>query len=291
MGPCYNDIVTHLNILKEIHNFMKIKTLLKSTLVLTSIVTTGAILSSASIANADGTSYKDALNAKTTSDLTFIKSDAPTPPTPPGPKPEPEPEPGEDPKPDPNPQPNPQGGELMLSYASNLNFGTQLKSDTDFFAKADKGSNGTEFLPFIGVEDNRGSERKGWKLTAKQDTPFNSTKDNKKQLDGATITFSNLFYDDKAGAPKAASGDVVLTSEANDLATADTTTGIGRWSLGLGKLEEGIVSYTADKDGKMTPVKGLVTKGVKLSIPNTSVKESDTYTTTITYELIADPTA
>ncbi|QDJ27912.1 WxL domain-containing protein [Lactococcus paracarnosus] len=268
---------------------MELKKLLKSTLVLTSIVTTGAILQNATVANADGTSYEDAKHAKTTSDLTFIKSETPTPPTPPGPTPEPEP--GEEPKPAPNPQPNPQGGELMLSYASNLNFGKQLKSDTNFFAKADKGSNGTEFLPFIGVEDNRGSERKGWKLTAKQDTPFNSTKDNKKQLNGATITFSNLFYNDEAGAPKAASGDVVLTSDAKDLATADTTTGIGRWSLGLGKLEEGIVNHTADKDGKMTPVKGLVTKGVKLSIPNTSVKESDTYTTTITYELIADPTA
>ena len=289
MPPCCNDIVKQLNILKEIENFMELKKLLKSTLVLTSIVTTGAILQNATVANADGTSYEDAKHAKTTSDLTFIKSETPTPPTPPGPTPEPEP--GEEPKPAPNPQPNPQGGELMLSYASNLNFGKQLKSDTNFFAKADKGSNGTEFLPFIGVEDNRGSERKGWKLTAKQDTPFNSTKDNKKQLNGATITFSNLFYNDEAGAPKAASGDVVLTSDAKDLATADTTTGIGRWSLGLGKLEEGIVNHTADKDGKMTPVKGLVTKGVKLSIPNTSVKESDTYTTTITYELIADPTA
>ena len=83
-----------------------------------------------------------------------------------------------------------------------------------------------------------------------------------------------------------------MTSDAKDLATASMTTGIGSWSLGLGsKLEEGIVSYTADEDGKMTPVKGQVTKGVKLSIPNTSVKESDTYSTTVTYELIADPTA
>ena len=263
---------------------MELKKLLKSTLVLTSIVTTGAILSNATVANADS-SYEDALHAKTTSDLTFMKSDNPTPPTPPGP----EPVPGDDPLP--NPTPNPKGGELMLSYAPNLNFGKQLKSDTIFFAKADKGSNGTEFLPFISVSDYRGSERKGWKLTAKQETPFNSTKDSKKQLDGATITFSNLFYNDEAGAPKAASGDVVLTSEAKDLATADTKTGIGRWSLGLGKLEEGIVDYATDKDGKMTPIKGQVTKGVKLAIPNTSVKESDTYTTTITYELIADPTA
>ena len=249
---------------------------------MTSIVTTGAIFANTAIANADD-KYSDALHAKTQSDLTFIKSDAPTPPTPPGPEPDPDKKP--------NPTPNPIGGELMLSYTPDLKFGTQLKSDTTFFARADKGSNGNEFLPFISVEDNRGSERKGWTLTAKQDAPFQS-KDGKKELKGATITFSNLFYDARTGAPKAASSEIVLSTQTQELATSDTTNGVGAWSLGLGsKLEEGIVDYTADKDGKMTPVKGQVTKGVKLSIPSTSVKESATYSTTITYELIADPTA
>ena len=102
--------------------------------------------------------------------MTFIKSDTPTPPRPPGPQPNPAP----------NPTPNPNKGELMLSYASDLNFGTQIKSDTTFFAKADIDSNGVKFLPFITVEDYRGTERKGWKLTAKQDSPFKSVKDNKK---------------------------------------------------------------------------------------------------------------
>jgi hypothetical protein len=83
-----------------------------------------------------------------------------------------------------------------------------------------------------------------------------------------------------------------LTTQAVDLATANTTTGVGPWSLGLGrKLEEGVVDYKVDKAGKSTPVKGQVTKGVKLSIPSTSVKNTDKYTTTITYELVADPTA
>ncbi|MDN6437823.1 MAG: WxL domain-containing protein [Lactococcus sp.] len=259
---------------------MELKTLLKRTTILASVVTTGAILTNATVSHAD-TTYSDATHAKTQSDLTFIKSDTPTPPKPPGPQPNPAP----------NPTPNPNRGELVLSYASDLNFGTHLKSDTTFFAKADVDSDGIKFLPFIAVEDNRGSERKGWKLTAKQDSPFKSSKDNKKELAGATISLSNLFFDDKAGAPKAVSGDVILSSDAKDLATAGTTTGIGSWSLGLGKLEEGVVDYTVDKSGKSTPVKGQVTKGVKLSIPSTSVKDSDRYTTTITYELIADPTA
>ena len=83
-----------------------------------------------------------------------------------------------------------------------------------------------------------------------------------------------------------------MTTQAVDLATANTTNGVGPWSLGLGsKLEEGVVDYTVDKDGKTTPVKGKVTQGVTLSIPSTSVKDSDTYTTTITYDLISDPTA
>ena len=261
---------------------MKLRTLLKSTLILTSIVT-GGVLTNATVTNADDT-YSDAMHAKTKSDLTFIKSNTPTPPKPPGPKP--------DPDKIPNPTPNPEGAELMISYAPNLKFGTQLKSDTAFFAKADIDSKGIEFLPFISVSDNRGSERKGWTLTVKQDTPFHSTRDNKKELAGATITFSNLFYDAEAGAPKAASGDIILSSGAQDLATSDMTTGVGSWSLGFGsELEEGIVDYKVDTEGKATPIKGQITKGVKLFIPNTSVKESDTYTTTITYELIADPAA
>ncbi|MCJ1994406.1 WxL domain-containing protein [Lactococcus piscium] len=260
---------------------MELRTMLKCTLALTSIVT-GGLVANATIVKADD-NYPDALHANMQSDLTFIKTDTPTPPTPPGPKP--------DPDKIPNPTPNPKGAELMISYAPNLKFGTQLKSDTSFFAKADIDSKGIEFLPFISVSDNRGSERKGWKLTVKQDAPFQSTRDSKKELAGATLTFSNLFYDAEAGAPKAVSSDITLSTAAADLATADMTTGIGSWSLGLGKLEEGIVDYTADKDGKMTPVKGQVTKGVKLSIPSTSVKESDTYSTTITYELIADPAA
>ena len=282
MPSQYNDIVQQINILKEIEKFMELKTLLKSTLVLTSIVTTGVVFATTTIANADDDKYSSAIQAKTQSDLTFIKSDTPTPPLPPGPQPNPAP----------NPTPNPNRGELLLSYAPNLKFGTQVKTDTTFFAKADIDSNGIEFLPFIGVQDNRGSERKGWKLTAKLDSPFQSTKDSKKQLAGAVVTFSNLFFDDKAGAPKAVSDDVILSSDAKDLATADTTTGVGTWSLGLGsKLEEGVVDYTVDKEGKTTPVKGKVTQGVTLSIPSTSVKDSDTYTTTITYDLISDPTA
>ena len=261
---------------------MELKTLLKRTTILASVVTTGVILTNTTVSHADGTTYNGATQAKTQSDLTFIKSDTPTPPRPPGPQPNPAP----------NPTPNPNKGELMLSYASDLNFGTQLKSDTTFFAKADIDSNGVKFLPFITVEDYRGTERKGWKLTAKQDSPFKSVKDNKKELAGATITFSNLFYDDEAGAPNAASGDITLTTQAVDLATTNTTNGVGPWSLGLGrKLEEGVVDYTVDKAGKSTPVKGQVTKGVKLSIPSNSVKNTDRYTTTITYDLIADPTA
>ena len=184
MPSQYNDIVLQINILKEIEKFMELKTLLKSTLVLTGIMTTGAVFATTTIANADDDNYSSAIQAKTQSDLTFIKSDTPTPPRPPGPQPNPAP----------NPTPNPNRGELLLSYAPNLKFGTQVKTDTIFFAKADIDSNGIEFLPFIAVQDNRGSERKGWRLTAKLDSPFQSTKDSKKQLAGAVVTFSNLFF-------------------------------------------------------------------------------------------------
>lgn len=73
MPSQYNDIVLQINILKEIEKSMELKTLLKSTLVLTSIVSTGVIFANTTIVNADDDKYSSAIQAKTQSDLTFIK--------------------------------------------------------------------------------------------------------------------------------------------------------------------------------------------------------------------------
>ncbi|EKK0901670.1 WxL domain-containing protein, partial [Enterococcus faecalis] len=101
---------------------------------------------------------------------------------------------------------NPEGAELMISYASNLNFGTQSKQGTSWNALADKvyktDENGekveAEATPFVATKDSRGASREGWTLTVKQDGAF---KDGDDELKGAEIVLSGLRYGGEYGAP------------------------------------------------------------------------------------------
>lgn len=249
---------------------MKVKTLLASTMVLTSMVGGGVLTQAAE--------YSDATHAKTDADITFVTDSEPTNPV----------DPTDPEKPvDPIDPINPNGGELMITYASNLHFGKQLKSETSWNAIADKDKGGKEYVPFVSIKDSRGTDRKSWSLTVKQDGAFT---DGKAEIKGAELTYSNLFFAAVQGAPSATSGSLTLSSTAQEIATADANTGIGQWSIGLGnKLSEGNIGYEKDGSGKLVPVKGNVTNGVTLSIPKTSAKNTSKYATTVTYELIADP--
>lgn len=176
---------------------------------------------------------------------------------------------------------NPAKGEFVLTYASNLRFGTQKKTDASWQALSDKIQDGEEevpFAPFVSVKDTRGAARKGWVLTAKQDAPFISSSVGKAELKGAELILSNFVVADSDKAPTPVKFPITLSSEAQDVLSANEATGTGNWSVGLGKLKAG------ETEGKM------VTTGVNLTVPWTSAKDSAAYSTTVTWELIADPT-
>ena len=184
---------------------------------------------------------------------------------------------------------NPNGAELMISYASNLNFGVQSKQATSWNALADKvyedkeAETTRDVTPFVATKDSRGTDRKGWTLTAKQDGDF---KDGKGAvLKGAEISLSGLRYAEVSGAPKAVSAETItLGTDAQPISTAGTDEGIGSWSLALGNLQDGVQQGEDGEEAVKT------TDGVTLSVPSTSAKNTGTYSTTVTWELSADPT-
>ncbi|EKB7620666.1 WxL domain-containing protein [Enterococcus faecalis] len=185
---------------------------------------------------------------------------------------------------------NPNGAELMISYASNLNFGVQSKQGTSWHALADKvwddkeAETTREVTPFVATKDSRGTDRKGWALTAKQDGDF---KDGAGEvLKGAEISLSGLRYAELDGAPKPVAAEkIVLGTEAQDVSTAGADEGIGAWSLAFGQLDG---SVEQGEEGAEETVK--TTSGITLSVPSTSAKNTGTYSTTVTWELVADPT-
>ncbi|EOH93526.1 hypothetical protein UAW_02476 [Enterococcus haemoperoxidus ATCC BAA-382] len=235
---------------------------MKEQKMLMSLIVATTILGGANVSYA--AEYEDGQHAQTKATVTFLEDNGTTDPVDP-----------EDPsKPlypvDPS---NPEGAELMITYASSLNFGEQSKSENSWNALADKITvEGKEenIVPFVSTKDSRGTDRESWSLTVKQDGDFIDSKKNK--LEGAELTFSNLYYANVEGAPKARAGEITLGLEAQEIASADKHTGIGKWSLGLGTLQD---------DG--------TTNGVNLSISKKAAINTDAYSTSITYELVADP--
>ncbi|MFI1241799.1 WxL domain-containing protein [Enterococcus casseliflavus] len=178
---------------------------------------------------------------------------------------------------------NPEGAELMITYVSNFNFGTQNKSETTWNALADKvyidssKTDTREVVPFVSTKDSRGTDRKGWVLTVKQDGAFIDGNNN--ELKGAEIELSGLRYEttkNKQGKPNVVNPNITLTTAEQDVAKADSITGIDQWSLALGMLQ--------GNQGKQ------ITNGITLNVPKSTAKNTATYTTSITWELAADPT-
>lgn len=236
------------------------KLMSKKKLLVSATLLTTALLG---VSKVSAQEYEDATTARVDSAITFEKDEGPVNPV--------DPEDPDNPI-DPD-NPNDIGGELMISYASNLSFGDQEKSGTSWNALADVVNNGEKTVtPFVGTKDSRGSDRNGWVLTVKQDDAFKDSENN--ELAGAELVFSNLFYAEQAGAPEAASGEVTVNTSPQEIAKASSAQGVGSWSVGLGKLNE---------DGK--------TNGVTLRVPSTTAKNTGTYTTTVTWELTADPVA
>ncbi|EOJ65471.1 WxL domain-containing protein [Enterococcus faecalis] len=183
---------------------------------------------------------------------------------------------------------NPNGAELMISYASNLNFGLhKSKTGTSFNALADKvwvdesHTETKEVTPFVATKDSRGASRKGWVLTARQENAFIG--ENQQPLKGAELSLSNLAYADLVGAPTATTNKIVLNEEAKEVAKAGINQGVGAWSLAMGQLD-GSIEQGEDK------VMNKTTSGITLSLPANTVIDTQTYSTTITWELATDPT-
>ena len=180
------------------------------------ILTCGALLattlsSGGSVFAAD---YTDATTAKTDAIIQFDKDNDPINPV----------DPVDPDKPvDPVDPINPNGGELMITYASKLDFGTHKKTELTFNAMADEMKDGTKITPFVSVKDSRGTDRKGWSLTAKQDGAFKDSNGN--ELTGAELKYSNLFSGNgQVGSPAVTGGEIVLNDTDQEIASSDATT-------------------------------------------------------------------
>lgn len=173
---------------------------------------------------------------------------------------------------------NPENAELMISYVSDFRFGEQDKSLNSWQALADtvyvnkEKKQMKEIVPFITTKDIRGSSRKGWILTVTQNDDFRD--ENGEILKGAELQLSGLHYPSLDGAPAINADTITIGKEAQAIVKANETTGVGQWSLALGELK-------GEEQKKTT--------GITLNVPETTAKKNTTYSTSLTWELIADP--
>lgn len=258
------------------------KLTLVTTATLATLIVGGTVVNAAT--------YEDALHAKSEATIKFTKDTGKPDPENPGEVPDPE-NPGEIVTP---PEENQNAGDLVITYASDLDFGTHEEGKSwEWFAKADKvqvtgeDNNKTDkyVTPFVSIKDFQGASRKGWTLTATLDENFTSTKSN--ELKGAELSYLNMTSTAPTGAqsprtaPEVTTGEVKLTKGvAQPIAFGDTTKGYGKHSIALGSLQ-------ADEAGKISA--DSVTNGVKLTTTNKSQPLDEEYKTTITYELKAEP--
>ncbi|MFD1901792.1 WxL domain-containing protein [Enterococcus termitis] len=222
-------------------------------------------------------------NRDTDAQVKFIEDDSPTDPTDPT---DPDPEKPEKPvdplDPDKPVEPG-TNGPLSLDFASTLDFGTQLISNKNqtYFAKPqylrDKDGNVDEANPvpnYAQVTDKRGGE-KGWALSVKQNGQFKSLK-NQKELTGAQITFMNAESAtvSSSKAPSTVKDTFSLGTDglgvAENVMAASTGEGFGTWVYRFGNEE-------------------TMKESIKLDVPGSTVKEADTYKTTLTWTLTDIP--
>lgn len=174
-------------------------------------------------------------------------------------------------------------GPLSLDYVSILDFGEQLISVKDqvYFAKPqymfkeDGTIDKDNPLPnYAQVTDKRGGE-KGWSLSVKQNGQFKSVKNNK-ELTGAEITFKNakVLSNSNSKTPSSVKNSFSLTSDgtgvSENVMSASEGEGFGTW----------IYSFGDDSTKN---------NSIELSVPGSTPKESDVYTTSLTWSLTDIP--
>lgn len=239
----------------------------KTTWTLAATVLLGMIGSGSVMAQA--AEYEEANKVTTEGTITILENDSTDPVIP---------DPEDPDKPiDPEEPVNPNPGLLRINYVSNFDFGKIKNVSNEIVQEAslDKvwsGNNEEGRVPFVATEDRRGSDRKGWELRVSQ--PAQLQDESGHELKGATITLNGLRYANSSETvPVANQNQIVLGAEAQTLATADATQGAGAWTLALGQ---------SDGQGQ--------TDGVVLRVPANTIKNNTAYSTSVVWELVADPT-
>jgi len=179
-----------------------------------------------------------------------------------------------------NPVDDGTNGPLSLDYASILDFGENVISTQDqtyyaapqLFRGQDGQPDETNPVPlYAQVTDKRGGEQ-GWSLSVKQNGQFKSAT-NKRDLTGAEITFSagNVYSYSQSNTPSTVKEQFSLTPDgtgaAENVVEASEGEGFGTWVYRFGE--------NAEKDYQ----------AVSLNVPGSTVKEKDTYTTSLTWTL------
>ncbi|GMC09707.1 cell surface protein [Enterococcus thailandicus] len=179
----------------------------------------------------------------------------------------------------PNPGTN---GPLSIDYASSLDFGVQkiTSKDQTYFAASQKyntldaeGNPSTEVKEgpnYVQVTDNRGTEA-GWSLKVNQEGQFTSTSG--KELTGATISFKNgrVVTASDSGKPVGPE-TIVLNADGSqsDVMAASVGNGAGTYLYTWG------TATTASES-------------IELSVPGSTTKYAEKYSTKLTWTLTDVP--
>ncbi|WP_219811249.1 WxL domain-containing protein [Bacillus thuringiensis] len=190
-------------------------------------------------------------------------------------------------------------GPLSIDFASSLSFGQQTISsgDTTYFAHPqvleDSTGNKTSKENYVQVTDSRGTFE-GWTLSVKSDGQFRlAGADVASTAPGDVLTGARLEFDkghvnaptgiDSSVTPSTVTNSKIEVSPADTvLVAAKANEGMGTWIYGLGT--------SADYDASATTASDIATKApITLTVPGSTTKKADTYTTNLIWTLSNTP--
>lgn len=168
-------------------------------------------------------------------------------------------------------------GPLSIDYASSLDFGRQKISSSDqiYYATSQKYQTADgqekEGPNYVQVTDNRGTEA-GWTLTVKQSGQFIS--ESGKELTGAQITFTNgnVVSNSQSGKP-VGNQTIILNTDGSESKVMEASVGTGA----------GTFLYDWGTDA------ATGANSIKLSVPGSTTKYAEKYTTKLNWNLTDVP--
>lgn len=188
---------------------------------------------------------------------------------------------------------NPNGGDLVLQYVPDLDFGIHKKTTQGMTAQAKLvnvkdindgqiSSDKREVIPFVSTWDSR-HDRSGWTLTVSRDD-FKAVKNHDNKLTGADVTFSQMNYanEDTSIVPSV-SNSVTVGTEPEILAQSKgKVQGMGTFSLSLGDTKQ------KQKDDTENKTEYNVTNGVTFKLAERAAVSAQRYQSTFTWNLQPD---